>query len=237
MARHRRGRARERRLSAGRDSVARVCADLSARHLLSEILIRNRKKIVGGFMPRQAHRWEVQLSAGERSALEAVEVFVRDGYARADRTNNQAVGFVMVIFQKLMASSIQALRDVARQAPRAARAERGGALCCHKRTRAAIADIEDRLEQDEFVSALLDEVAVADAEEAAELKRLVEMLDAVPTDSKADTLVAQLQELEQHDPVAKVLLFTEFRETQEYLRQRHRGYRLGRPPLPRPDEA
>ncbi len=90
----------------------------------------------------------------------------------------------------------------------------------HRRARAAIAEIEDRLEQDEFVSALLDEVAVADAEEAAELERLVAMLDAVPTDSKADTLVAQLQELEQHDPAAKVLLFTEFRETQEYLRQR-----------------
>ena len=100
----------EQRLYAGPDSVARVCADLSARHLLSEVLIRNRKKIVGGFTPRQAHRWEVHLSAAERSALEAVEMFVRDGYARADRTNSQVVGFVMVIFQKLMASSIQALR-------------------------------------------------------------------------------------------------------------------------------
>ena len=76
----------EGRLRAGRDSVARVCADLSSRHLLSEILIRNRKKVVGGFMPRQAHRWDVRLSDGEREALEAVEAFVRDGYARADRT-------------------------------------------------------------------------------------------------------------------------------------------------------
>jgi ATP-dependent helicase HepA len=72
----------EQRLCAGPDSVARVCADLSARHLLSEVLIRNRKKIVGGFMPRLAHRWEVRLSPAERSALEAVEVFVRDGYAQ-----------------------------------------------------------------------------------------------------------------------------------------------------------
>ena len=78
---------------------------------------------------------------------------------------------------------------------------------------------------------------MADADEAAELKRLVAMLDEVPNDSKADTLVAQLQDLEVHDPAAKVLLFTEFRETQEYLRRRHRGYRLGRPSLPRPDEA
>ena len=208
-----------RRLSAGRESVAGVCADLSSRHLLSEILIRNRKKIVGGFMPRHAHRWEVQLSDEERRALAAVEVFVRDGYARADRTNDQAIGFVMVIFQKLMASSIRALRmSLSRRSERLRKS--AGAPSVPRRARAAIADIEDRLDQDEFISALLDEVAVADAEEASELERLVAMLDQVPRDSKADTLVAQLQELEQHDPAVKVLLFTEFRETQEYLRQR-----------------
>ena len=100
-------------------ALALIPLHVSARTCLPGIccprcLIRNRKKIVGGFTPRQAHRWEVHLSAAERSALEAVEAFVRDGYARADRTNNQVVGFVMVIFQKLMASSIQGASRVAR---------------------------------------------------------------------------------------------------------------------------
>jgi SNF2 family DNA or RNA helicase len=209
----------ELRLRAGAASVRLVCDELSEKHLLSAVLIRNRKKIVGGFMPRHAHRWEVQLSAEERHALDEVESFVRDGYARANRTNDQAVGFVMVIFQKLMASSIRALRmslDGRRQ-----RLElRAASPSLSKRTLATIADLEEGLENDDFVSAMLGEIAVAHAEEAAELKRLVEMLDAVPTDSKADTLVAQLQKLQLHDPAAKVLLFTEFRETQEYLRNR-----------------
>ena len=209
----------ERQLRGGRDSVAQVCADLSARHLLSEILIRNRKKVVGGFMPRQAHRWDVRLSDEERQALEAVEVFVRDGYARADRTNDQATGFVMVIFQKLMASSIRALRmSLSRRAERLRKAATAPSV--PRRAKAAIAEIEDRLEQDQYISVLLDEVAVADAEEAAELERLVATLDQVPGDSKADTLLVGLRELEQHDPTVKILLFTEFRETQEYLRQR-----------------
>jgi superfamily II DNA or RNA helicase len=213
------GASAERRLRAGRDSVARVCADLSSRHLLSEILIRNRKKVVGGFMPRQAHRWDVRLSDVERQALEAVEAFVRDGYARADRTHDQATGFVMVIFQKLMASSIRALRmSLSRRAERLRRA--AGAPSVPRRARAAIAEIEDRLEQDQYISALLDEVTVADAEEAEELERLVAVLDQVPCDSKADTLLAGLRELEHHEPGAQVLLFTEFRETQEYLRHR-----------------
>lgn len=209
----------EERLRAGSGSLAEVCAELSGRHLLSEILIRNRKKVVGGFMPRQAHRWEVRLTKEERQALEAVEAFVRDGYARADRTNDQVTGFVMVIFQKLMASSTWALRmSLSRRAERLRAAARAPSV--PRRARAAIAEIEERLDQDEYISALLDEVAVADAEEAAELGRLVALLDELPRDSKADTLLAQLRELEEHEPGVKVLLFTEFRETQEYLRQR-----------------
>jgi hypothetical protein len=98
------------RLHGGDESLSALCDDLSARHLLSEVLIRNRKKIVGGFMPRQAHRWQIDLTPEERTALNAVEAYVREGYARAERTNDSAVGFVMVIFQKLMASSIRALR-------------------------------------------------------------------------------------------------------------------------------
>jgi SNF2 family DNA or RNA helicase len=209
----------ERRLRGGDDSISVLCAELSARHLLSEVLIRNRKKIVGGFMPRHAHRWQVDLSDEERTALNAVEAYVRDGYARAERTNDSAAGFVMVIFQKLMASSIRALRTSLDR--RRGRLELGaGSPSLGKQTKALIADLEDRLDDDEFIGAVLDDLAAADAEEAAELKRLVELLDAVPTDSKGDTLVAQLQELQQHDPMAKVLLFTEFRETQEYLRGR-----------------
>jgi ATP-dependent helicase HepA len=207
------------RLRAGTGAVAEVCEELSARHLLSEILIRNRKKTVGGFMPRQAHRWEVKLTDQERRALEAVEEFVRDGYARADRTNDQITGFVMVTFQKLMASSIRALRtSLSRRAERLR-----GAACAPsvpKWAKTLIAEIEDRLDQDEYITALLDEVAVADIEEAAELDRLVALLDDLPQDSKADTLLAQLRELEEHEPGVKVLLFTEFRETLEYLRQR-----------------
>jgi len=207
------------RLQAGPPSIVELCEELSAQHLLSEVLIRNRKKLIGGFMPRVAHRWEVSLSPEERSALDAVEGYVRDGFARADRTNDAAIGFVMVIFQKLMASSIRALRtSLDRRRKRLQ--DRSQAPVLSKKMAQQLGEIEGRLEDDEFISALLDELAVADAEEAAELEKLVALLDAVPTDSKADTFVARLQELAAQEPDAKVLLFTEFRETQEYLRER-----------------
>ena len=207
------------RLESGEEAIAALCDDLSARHLLSQVLIRNRKKVVGGFMPRQAHRWQVELTPAELRALSAVEAYVREGYAKQARTKDVALGFVMVIFQKLMASSIRALRTSLDR--RRARLESAvGKTAARRATQATITNLEGRLDDDELTSDVLNEIVAADAEEAAELKLLVELLDAVPTDSKGDVLVAQLKDLQRHDPTPKVLLFTEFRETQEYLRQR-----------------
>ncbi|SOD73491.1 SNF2 domain-containing protein [Jatrophihabitans sp. GAS493] len=209
----------EARLSDGRTSVEELCAELSALHLLSEVLIRNRKKLVGGFMPRHAHRSQVDLTKDERRALDAVEEYVHDGYARADRTNDQAVGFVMVIFQKMMASSISALR-MSLDKRRIRLEQRALEPTLGKRAARLVADIEEGMERDDFVSALLGEGAVADVEEANELTRLVALLDKVPVDSKAETLLTQLRVLAEQEPNPKVLLFTEFRETQEHLRRR-----------------
>ena len=207
------------RLEGGEDSIVELCDDLSSQHLLSQVLIRNRKKIVGGFMPRQAHRWQVAPTPEELRALDAVEAYVREGYAKQARTKDVALGFVMVIFQKLMASSIRALRTSLDR--RRVRLERGsGTTAVRRATQATITELEERLDDDELTNDVLDKIVMADAQEAAELKLLVEMLDAVPTDSKGDTLVAQLKDLQRHDPIPKVLLFTEFRETQEYLKER-----------------
>lgn len=207
------------RLQDGGDSIRQLCEELSDRHLLSQVLIRNRKKIVGGFMPRQAHRWRVELTPAEARALDAVEAYVREGYSKQARTKDAALGFVMVILQKLMASSIRAIR--ASLDRRRIRLETSSGQSIGKQTTPLrLAESETDLEDDELTGDVLDRLAVADGEEADELKRLVELLDAVPTDSKGDVLIAQLKSLEQHEVCPKVLLFTEFRETQEYLRER-----------------
>ena len=79
----------EAELRAGPEGIAAVCDELADEHLLSEVLIRNRKKVVGGFMPRQAHRWEVELTEEERTALDAVEDYVRNGYQLAADTEER----------------------------------------------------------------------------------------------------------------------------------------------------
>lgn len=205
------------RLSSGQPAIDALCVELSSKHLLSEVLIRNRKKIVGGFMPRQATRWEVPLTQAERSALNEVESYVREGYARAERTSDSASGFVMVTYQKMMASSIQAIRtSLDRRRTRLEEIAESPVLS--KQIKKEHEGIEDRLDNDEFISNLLAGVGAAHRDEATELKRLVDLLTNLPIDSKAETLVSQLLALEAHEKDVKVLLFTQFRETQEYLK-------------------
>lgn len=91
-------------------SHEQLAADLSARHLLSRVLIRNRKAVVGGFMPRQAYRWGVELTAEEHAALRAVSAYVEFGFKLAEAPEFKAIGLVMVIYQKLLSSSVAAVR-------------------------------------------------------------------------------------------------------------------------------
>jgi ATP-dependent helicase HepA len=209
------------RLEAGLDEITSLRVDLAERHLLSEVLIRNRKSVVGGFMPRRAHRWEVTLTPAEVSALEAVEDYVAGGWDRATRTSDNAVGFVMTILQKLMASSIWALR----QSLHGRRARLAGDI-----TTPLAVDLED---EDAEATAKIEKLSAhtnGSDGEIRELDALVQQLSAIPVDSKAQTLLERLRMVFNHRDVDgdhdcssprshdKVLIFTEFRETQNYLR-------------------
>ncbi|HUY48533.1 MAG TPA: AIPR family protein [Streptosporangiaceae bacterium] len=198
------------RLTAGPAELEALCDDLASRHLLSEVLVRNRKAVVGGFMPRRATRWEVDLREDERRALAAVEGYVLTGFNVAERTSDNAIGFVMVIFQKLMASSIQALREslAGRRARLLGRAADSGLPAT---------ELEAGADDDRGAAEVVGETGSAYASEAADIGRLLELLDQVEIDSKAEALLGNLALIFDHDPDAKVLIFTEFRETQRYL--------------------
>src|SRR5258708_35201 len=200
----------------GSGEIDALCGELASHHLLSEVLIRNRKAVVGGFMPRRAVRWEVNLHDDERRALAAVEDYVLNGFNVAERTRDNAIGFVMVIFQKLMASSIRALREsLAKRRARLLKQATG--------TGVPAAELELRVDDDCTASDVVGAARTAYATEVADLTRLLELLDKVEIDSKAEALLSNLALIFEHDPQAKVLIFTEFRETQRYLAGRVAG--------------
>jgi superfamily II DNA or RNA helicase len=201
------------RLKAGPGEIRAVCDELASHHLLSEILIRNRKAVVGGFMPRSAARWEVNLRDDERRALTAVQQYVADGFNVAERTSDNAIGFVMVVFQKLMASSIRALRESLER-------RRQRLLQQMVKWGASASELESRIEDESTASEVVGAAGSGYAAEVDELTRLIGLLNDIKVDSKAEALLANLSLIFEHDSNAKVLIFTEFRETQRYLADR-----------------
>ena len=205
---------------SGRGEVAE---ELLKRHLLSEVLIRNRKSLVGQFQPRVAHQWPVELTDTERAAYDAVTAYVRSGYDRARAAQNPAIGFLMTTFQKLLCSSSKAISET--MIGRISRLERGLAVTPPAASEDELAEqLGEGLEEEEVTEALgrltaatLEEDAVV--EECRELERLVNMLDEIEIDSKARVLVDRLGDILSQEPDAKVIIFTQFRNTQEYLRE------------------
>ncbi len=205
------------RLTAGSEARDTLVAELADRHLLSEVMIRNRKAVVGGFMPRAASRWGVSLTPRERTALEAVERYVEFGFQCAEGKNDRTLGFVMVIFQKLMASSIAAIREsLSRRRERVQAAE--------PQFPESVSDPAERLDYDEEAVEVITDTGgkfLDDShEELALLDEALMALGHVTEDSKARVLEEELFKLFDTDVDNKVLLFTQFRETQRFLAER-----------------
>ncbi len=75
------------------------------------------------FVRRQVHTQSFQLALSERTFYEKLTEYLREGYNVAGvgngetRTTNQqrAIGFVMTTFQKIMSSSIRAIKQALRR--------------------------------------------------------------------------------------------------------------------------
>ena len=191
----------------------RLSEDLLQFHRLSEVMVRNRKSVVGGFMPRTAKTWTVDPSEQEMAAYDAVTEYVRSGLQRSRDIKNNALGFLMATLQKMNASSSETLgKSLVR---RIERLEEG----LLSKQAPALDDDEDAsdLSEEEIDDVLAIDARVAILEELANLRRLVGLLDAIEIDSKAQTLLDGLDGLRGGDPTVKVLVFTQFRDTQAYL--------------------
>ena len=183
---------------------------LKRRHRLSEVLIRNRRAVIGGFQPRRAFRWDVEITERERAVQSEMDAIVADGYREAERTQRHSVRFLMVMWQKLAASSSRALlKSLERRRERLLQGEIVETL--------SVEDAEDELAGDRRAADVAGELPAAVANEVARVDRVIALLRRIGVDSKALTLVERLGELLMEDPGGKVIVFTEFRETQDML--------------------
>ena len=215
-----------RTLSDDRQRV-RLMDVLVDKHPLAGALVRNRKAEVGGFTPREARRVPVELEDDELTLYQDVTSYLREGYNQARAKRNTALGFVMVTYQKMLASSSNAVKQSFRRRIAKLKGQLNDAAATAKPVS------ENRLEElrdaEEATTALTELESAADPGglllEIKQLEDLVERLGHVH-DSKAETLLTALDAVFGDHPQEKVVVFTQFIETQEFLAAalRHNGY-------------
>ena len=194
-------------------------------HKLSQIMIRNRKRVAmqGQFTARKAWILSVDMTPQERDVYESVSEYVQTQYARATNIGDRSLGFVMVIFQKLLTSSTRALAQSLRR--RKERLEISFFQAIQKMRVMTPDELEELAETFESI-AEIDELLGSQGkasmqairEEISAISALVAKLEAIKEDTKAIELCHAIDGIFKENPQEKVLIFTQFIETQNYLR-------------------
>lgn len=172
------------------------------------------------FRPRKTQLVSVawQASHGvQRELYDAVTDYVREGYNQALAAKQNAIGFLMILMQRLVVSSPAAIRATLQRRldvlNKPSLAEQASIL-----TTEEWEDLDGQQQTDE----LLNTKIKALKDEKQEVQWLLELADKCVQqgiDAKADALLEWITTLqrEEDDPNLKVLIFTEFVPTQMML--------------------
>ncbi len=173
------------------------------------------------FKPRRTElapiSWE-ERHREQRLLYEAVTEYVRQGYNKALREKRSYVGFLMILMQRLVASSTRAIRTTLERRLEALEAPSGQLSLLPAISEEDWADLDGQ----EQLEILLKAPLKALKNERAEVQLLLEAAtrcEQKGPDVKAEALLDWIYRLqaEEGDPDLKVLVFTEFVPTQEML--------------------
>jgi ERCC4-related helicase len=156
----------------------------------------------------------IEMSEAEAAVYHDVEQHIATTYDRAAKDRRTAVGFVMTVYRRRMASSFRALR----QTLRARRVPLTGYLADTRLDYAE--DASDDESRDDVMDAEdvahLEREAIVD--ERAGIERLLGEIGPLPADSKARALGTVLAEL-QDGGYGQVMVFTQYTDTLDFLRE------------------
>ncbi|HTS18046.1 MAG TPA: helicase-related protein [Verrucomicrobiae bacterium] len=189
------------------------------------------------FTKRIPHTVEFKIDGAESDLYRAVTRFVKNQSAKAaaeeDDPRARAVGFLMSLYQRRLASSTYALRhSLDNRAKRLAE----GLKQAQELARLAPPDLPDAEELDEMeetererLEQMLEAITLAGSaeqvrEEIAELQKLADQAQAVE-DAGAEAKMSRLRQLLQdegffNDSTQRLLIFTEYKDTLDYLMKR-----------------
>ena len=209
----------ERRAAAAVMRAHTPIRSLVSRHT-RELLRRYHKagRLSARIADREVEDRFVALTPPERALYEAVEEYIARAYKRAGGAERTAVGFVMTIYRRRLASSFRAL---SRTLQRRLEAMESGAPAGAD---AAVAFSEEDEPDDETRDDAFDAEEIADmdrralaAEERADVEALLERIRALPPDSKLARLRDELAALRRAG-YRQAMVFTQYADTMDFLR-------------------
>lgn len=168
---------------------------------------------------KERHTHLVKVEWQERHSLqkelyEQVTEYVRTGYNKAIREKKPYVGFLMVLFQRLVSSSTAAITDAL---------ERRLNILTTQSDQLHTASIGDLVDQ-EMEESLEEALTVLSAGITDEKKQLEQLLALAKqahlqfTDAKAEQLAEILRILSAQEKDVKIIIFTEFVMTQSFIK-------------------
>lgn len=180
------------------------------------------------FRPRKTQlvsvAWQIA-HASQRDLYEAVTDYVREGYNQAIEAKQNAIGFLMILMQRLVVSSPAAIRATLQR-----RLEVLNKPSLVEQTSLLSDEEWEDLDGQQQTEELAKTKIKALKNEKAEVQRLLDLAEHCVQqgiDAKADALLEWITRLqrEEDDPNLKVLIFTEFVATQMMMADflRHRG--------------
>lgn len=164
---------------------------------------------------RQVEDRFIPLSNEEGDLYSQVETYISETYNAAAPDARNAVGFVMTIYRRRLASSFHALRQTMEKRKGGV----GGLLTAADEARID-ENIADQVEAGEEIDIEVvseDERRALAFEEIATIETIVNDIKRLPTDTKAIELAKVLSELK-GSGYPQVMVFTQFTDTMDYLR-------------------
>jgi SNF2 family DNA or RNA helicase len=158
----------------------------------------------------------IDMSLPERELYEAVEDYIATTYNQASNQERSAVGFVMTIYRRRLASSFRALGNTLR-------AHLDSLEAGFRQDRSLLLEedtpddetADDALDTDE--AANLERQALA-VEEKGDIESLLQRIERLPPDTKAEWLKQVLTEL-RADGYGQIMVFTQYTDTMDFLRE------------------
>ena len=163
----------------------------------------------------------------QRALYEAVTEYVREGYNQALREKKTAIGFLMILMQRLVTSSTAAIRTALERRLEVLQLPQGQLSLFPEDVGEDWVDLDGQDQMESLLKSRLKGLK----NERAEVELLLSAArrcEARGPDVKTEALLEWVQRLqrEENDPALKVLVFTEFVPTQAMLAEflRNRGY-------------